>query len=99
MVYQLSPIFGMYAVWVLAHYVSSHLYVYYCVPYTWTGVLLSPIYAPMPHCVGMRYMIYNGGIEINQMWWLIGIWLCMKGRPQVGRVSYGVRSAQGVRSE
>lgn len=82
MLIQFTPIIGMYFLWVSLHYISAHLYVYYCVPYSWTGFMLSPIHAPMPHCVAMRYMIYNGGIEINHMWWVFGLWLCVKTRMQ-----------------
>ena len=75
---QIYRLCGIYFVLILLHYVSSHLYVYLCVPSTWKGFILSPIQTPTPHCVALRYIIYNGGENINKMWILIGIWVCGK---------------------
>jgi hypothetical protein len=72
------PICGVYLMWVCLHYVSTHAYAAMCVPISVYGFVMSPFHAPMPHCVGLRYLIYNGGLQINQMWFLLGMWLCVK---------------------
>ena len=66
---------GVYAVWIVTHYVSSHLYVHWCVPATLIGFILSPFLVPLPYCQALRWAIFNGGSSINAMWVIFGIWL------------------------
>jgi hypothetical protein len=73
-----SNLYGIYLLWILLHYFASHLYIEYCVPKTWTGLVISPFLTATPHCQGLRWMIYNGGNQINQMWIMIGSWICVK---------------------
>lgn len=73
----LKNIAGIYIVWILIHYLSPHLYVYFCVPATAVGFLTSAIYAPAPHCRALRWAIYQGGEMIMTMWIIIGTW-CVK---------------------
>ena len=73
-----SNLYGIYLLWILFHYFASHLYIEYCVPKTWTGLVISPFLTATPHCQGLRWMIYNGGNQINQMWITIGSWICIK---------------------
>ena len=69
---------GIYIVWILLHYVSSHLYVYFCTQCTILGFLMSPFVALAPHCSAMRWLIYVGGNNISLMWTFIGSWLMKK---------------------
>jgi len=62
----------IYALWILLHYLASHLYVYWCTPFTWTGLFMSAILIPAPHCQGLRWIIYNGATTIQAMWFLLG---------------------------
>jgi hypothetical protein len=71
-------LYGVYLLWILLHYGASHLYVEYCVPRTWVGVIISPLLTSTPHCQGLRWIIYNGGNQINNMWITIGSWICVK---------------------
>ena len=73
-----SSLYGIYLLWILFHYFASHLYIEYCVPKTWMGLVISPFLTATPHCQGLRWMIYNGGNQINQMWIMIGSWICVK---------------------
>lgn len=66
---------GIYVVWILIHYISTHLYLKYCVPESFTGFLLSPFMVTAPHCIALRWSIYNGAINIINMWNIIGSWL------------------------
>jgi len=67
--------FGLYLIWIVIHYVASHLYVRWCVPATLLGFLASPFLIPAPHCQALRWTIYNGGISISSMWVVFGMWL------------------------
>jgi hypothetical protein len=67
---------GIYLLWIVLHYVSSHLYVKLCVPNTVLGFLLSPFMMATPHCQGLRWIVYNATGVINNMWILMGAWIC-----------------------
>ena len=73
-----THLYGVYLLWIIFHYGASHLYIEYCVPRTWVGVITSPFLTSTPHCQGLRWMIYNGGNQINNMWITIGSWICVK---------------------
>ena len=65
----------IYAIWVLLHFVTPHLYTYVCVPPTAKGFILSIFVAPAPHCQIMRWTIYTSGNMINVMWACVGTWI------------------------
>ena len=67
-----------YLVWIMLHYACSHLYVQYCVPSGIIGFLYSPFMTPMPHCVAMRWVVYNGGKIVEVMWFMVGKWALEK---------------------
>jgi hypothetical protein len=67
--------FGIYMLWVTIHYIAAHLYVYWCVPATIVGIIMSPFLVPAPHCYGLRWAVYHGGNSIIAMWTIIGVWL------------------------
>ena len=71
-------IYGIYFLWIFLHYGSAHLYTTYCVPNTLYGMIISPILTTTPHCQGLRWIIYNGGNQINNMWVTFGSWICLK---------------------
>ena len=70
-----SNAFGIYVLWVLLHYICSHLYVYYCTPASFVGFITSPMLVPLPHCQAFRWIIYNGGNSITNMWIILGLWI------------------------
>jgi hypothetical protein len=67
---------GLYIIWIILHYTASHLYIKLCVPNTVIGFLMSPFMTATPHCQGLRWLIYNAAIMINNMWVLFGAWIC-----------------------
>lgn len=69
---------SIYLVWILIHFCASHLYVYYCVPMTVSGFLLSPFLISTPHCKALNWAIYNGSNIISYMWIIVGTWVCSK---------------------
>ena len=66
---------GVYIMWILFHYGASHLYIYFCVPNTIYGVIISPFLTATPQCQGLRWIVYNGANIINNMWVILGSWL------------------------
>ena len=62
----------VYFMWILLHYISSHLYTIWCTPWSLSGFILSTILVPSPHCEGLRWAIYYGATKINTMWILLG---------------------------
>lgn len=68
-------LYGIYLIWILLHYVASHLYIKFCVPDSFMGLIVSPFLTTTPHCQCLRWIVYNGGNMINHMWVIIGSWL------------------------
>ena len=69
---------GIYLFWIFVHYVSSHMYVYFCTPNTFIGFVLSPFIVAAQHCRALRWVMFNGSASIDNMWIVFGTWLCAK---------------------
>jgi hypothetical protein len=69
---------GIYILWIIIHYISSHLYVSWCTPLTLIGFILSPFVVPAPHCQAFRWVIVNGSNHITAMWFTFGTWISKK---------------------
>ena len=67
---------GIYVLWIFMHYLAAHMYVKLCVPSTIVGFLLSPFMIATPHCQGLRWVVYNAANMINNMWIVLGAWIC-----------------------
>jgi hypothetical protein len=67
---------GVYLLWIFLHFVATHLYVKFCVPKTVMGFIMSPFMTATPHCQGLRWVVYNAASTINNMWIILGTWLC-----------------------
>jgi hypothetical protein len=67
---------GVYLLWIILHFGASHLYIKFCVPSTILGFIISPFMTASPHCQGLRWIIYNGANTINNMWVILGTWIC-----------------------
>ena len=78
---------GLYLLWVAVHYVAAQLYVYYCVPLTFLGFIMSPLMASAPHCYTFRWCIINGANNISVMWAVFGTWVASKFTLAVARPS------------
>jgi hypothetical protein len=72
----LIKVSGVYLTWIILHYVASHLYVRLCVPKTAIGFIMSPFMTATPHCQGLRWIVYNAANMINNMWIILGTWVC-----------------------
>jgi hypothetical protein len=69
---------GIYILWILLHFVSAHLYIYYCAHMSLMGAVMSPISVSAPHCRALRWAINTGANSIDAMWVVLGTWLCSK---------------------
>jgi hypothetical protein len=67
---------GVFLLWIFLHFFASYLYTKLCVPTTLFGLIMSPFLTSTPHCQGLRWVIYNGANIINNMWIVVGTWLC-----------------------
>lgn len=67
---------GIYIIWIVLHFAAAHLYTTLCVPNNIIGLLMSPFLTATPHCQGLRWIIYNAANVINNMWLILGAWLC-----------------------
>jgi hypothetical protein len=74
-IYNVSSI---YLCWIMLHYFSAHLYVYYCVPSGIYGFLISPFLVAAPHCRAIRWILQSGGAMMDNMWLVFGTWACSR---------------------
>lgn len=72
---QIPTVIYVYGSWIIIHYAAGHLYTCYCTPLSIYGFLLSPFTATLPYCQALRWIIYNSGDYITNMWILMGGWL------------------------
>jgi len=75
---EVGKIAAIYLLWILIHYLSAHLYVYWCTSSSIIGFILSPFLTPAPHCQALRWGINQGANQIVLMWSTAGTWLLMK---------------------
>ena len=66
---------SFYLFWIILHYIASHIYAEICVPKTLYGFLISPFIISTPHCRGLRWLIINSTMVIENMWVLLGTWM------------------------
>ena len=66
---------AMYFCWVALHYVSANLYVKFCTPSTFYGFIISPFIIDAPHCVTLRWVLFNGATNIKVMWTVLGTYM------------------------
>jgi len=67
-----------YLLWISMHYASSHIYTFFCTPYTISGFFLSPFIVVTPHCSAIRWVLYEGGNIITNMWLVSGTYMASK---------------------
>ena len=75
---EMKTLITFYLAWILVHHLSGHVYIYFCTPNTIMGILTSPFMAAAPHCVAIRWVIYEGGNMITTMWVSAGTYIAAK---------------------
>jgi len=73
-----NSVAGLYILWMVLHFVSANLYVYYCAHTSLFGFLMSPVLASAPHCRAIRWVLNSGAQSIDAMWIVLGTWVCSK---------------------
>ena len=73
-----NSVAGIYILWMVLHFVSANLYVYYCAHMSLFGFLMSPVLASAPHCRAIRWVLNSGTHSIDAMWIVLGTWVCSK---------------------
>lgn len=66
---------GIYLVYCFFHYTIPHLYTNLCVPTTFYGFISSPFMSQAPHCVAMRWTLYNVGDNLKTGFALLAGWI------------------------
>ena len=69
---------GVFILWITIHFVAANLYSRFCAEQSLLGFIKSIFIAQAPHCIAMRWIIYNGGNVINSMWISIAVWFTSK---------------------
>lgn len=65
----------VYLLWIFLHHVGMQLYVKYCAPPTFIGMIMFPFLASTPHCKAIRWVIYNSGFTFDNMFSVFSVWL------------------------
>jgi len=73
-----NSVAGLYILWMVLHFVSANLYVYYCAYMSLFGFFMSPVLASAPHCRAIRWILNSGAQSIDAMWIVLGTWVCSK---------------------
>ena len=73
-----NSVAGLYILWMVLHFVSANLYVYYCAHMSLFGFLMSPVLASAPHCRAIRWVLNSGVQSVDSMWIVLGTWVCSK---------------------
>ena len=66
---------GIYIIWTFIHYISAHLYVKFCTPFTLMGFIAAPFIVASPHCSGLRWCVQEGSRILTSMWVVMGTWI------------------------
>jgi hypothetical protein len=74
----INEVAGIFVLWIIIHYISANLYARFCAELSIIGFIKSIFVAQAPHCIAMRWIIYNGGVIINSMWVSIAVWFTRK---------------------
>jgi hypothetical protein len=75
----------IYLMYIIIHFVAPHFYIYFCVPTTWKGFLLSPFMVPTPHCKAIRWTSQFTATNIEVMWVSIGSIILAKVVSEIGK--------------
>ena len=69
---------GVYAGWVLVHYLAANAYARICTPATIYGFIASPFVTTTPPCSALRWAITTGAEAIGGMWCAAGSLILLK---------------------
>lgn len=67
---------SIYIFWMGAHYLSAHIYPYFCADLSLYGMIASPFLVMSPHCKAILWVQQTSTMAIENMWIVLGSWLC-----------------------
>jgi hypothetical protein len=74
----LVDLFGIYFLWIIMFYLSSHMHIYLCTPNGFYGFIVTPFLTQTPQCIAIRWIITNGSQNINIFWTLFAGFIIKK---------------------
>jgi hypothetical protein len=66
---------NVYIFWISVHYVTSHVYPYFCADLSFIGFAKSPFMVIAPHCKGLNWLHQTSTLAIENMWVILGTWI------------------------
>ena len=66
---------NVYLFWVGVHYLSAHMYPYFCADLSIVGIVASPFLVMSPHCRALGWLQQTSTQAIHNMWIVLGTWL------------------------
>ena len=88
----------LYLIWSVIHFIASQMYPKFCVPFSPYGFIISIFMVSTPHCIALRWAVYNGAAAINNMWLLLGCWIISSAVSMLPTVSMFDFKAASVKS-
>ena len=67
-----------YITWIVLHYLCMHLYTKICLPFTFSGFILSPFFTISPQCKALYWLQDFSRNNINNMWGVFALWIMAK---------------------
>ena len=64
--------FFIYLSWMTMHYVAAHIYSEFCINWSITGYLFSPITVTSPLCKGLSWIIYESSNSLSGIFVFVG---------------------------
>ena len=69
---------SIYLLWICLHFIASNLYSELCTHISIMGFITSPFLTLSPQCQALRWVIQTGANTINNMWIVLGTFICTK---------------------
>ena len=66
---------SVYFFWIGVHYLSAHMYPYFCADLSMIGMVSSPFLVMAPHCKALAWLQQTSTLAIHNMWIVLGTWL------------------------
>jgi hypothetical protein len=81
---------NVYLFWIGVHYLSSHMYPYFCADLSVLGIVSSPFLVVAPHCKAIAWLQQTSTLAIHNMWIVLGSWLATQLVPNPGILTTNV---------
>jgi len=72
---------NIYVFWIGIHFITANMYPYFCADVSLYGVVTSPFLVMAPHCKALLWGQQTSTMAIENMWFVLGTWLCSQMLP------------------